>query len=114
MPNDRILSTLSMAQKAGQVASGEFSTEKAVKDGRARLVILAGDASGNTEKKMRNMAAFYKVPIYSYSSKEDLGRTIGKEYRSVLAVTHKGFAGTLEEQLKTESQSDREESEWQK
>ena len=34
---------LGIAAKAGSVASGEFSTEKAVKEGRAYLVIVAQD-----------------------------------------------------------------------
>ncbi len=100
MPNDRILSTLSLAQKAGQVASGEFSAEKAVKEGRAVLVIVAGDASDNTKKKMKNMTEYYEVPLYVYSDKENLGRSIGKEYRSMAAVTHPGFADSMEKHLK--------------
>ncbi len=108
MPNDRILSMLSLAQKAGQVESGAFAAEKAVKDGRALLVIVAGDSSDNTKKKMRDMTAFYDVPLYFYSGKEDLGRSIGKEYRSVAAVTHPGFARSLEEQLQSVKQSSRE------
>ena len=45
MKPDRVLSMLGIAAKAGSVASGEFSTEKAVKEGRAYLVIVAQDAS---------------------------------------------------------------------
>ena len=41
---------LGIAAKSGSVVSGEFSTEKAVKEGRAYLVIVAGDASENTKK----------------------------------------------------------------
>ena len=32
----KILNMIGLAQKAGKVASGEFSTEKAVKTGKAR------------------------------------------------------------------------------
>ena len=35
MKPDRVLSMLGIAAKAGSVVSGEFSTEKAVKEGRA-------------------------------------------------------------------------------
>lgn len=100
MPNDRILSGLSMAQKAGQIVSGEFSTEKAVREGRALLVIVAGDASDNTKIKMKNMTEYYEVPLYVYSDKENLGRCIGKEYRSMAAVTDSGFADSIEKKLK--------------
>ncbi len=50
MKPDKVLSMLGIAAKAGSVASGEFSTEKAVKEGRAWLVIVASDASENTQK----------------------------------------------------------------
>lgn len=95
MQNDRILSNLSLARKAGQIASGEFSVEKSVKEGSACLVIVAADASDNTKNKMKNMTAYYKVPIYFYSDKENLGKCIGKEYRSMVAVKHPGFADSL-------------------
>ena len=55
MQNDRVLNLIGLAQKAGKVVSGEFMTEKAVKTGEAALVILAEDASENTQKKFRNM-----------------------------------------------------------
>ena len=61
MKPDRVLSMLGIAAKAGSVASGEFSTEKAVKEGRAYLVIVAQDASDNTKKMFRNMTDFYQV-----------------------------------------------------
>ncbi len=108
MPNDKVLSTLSLAKKAGQLESGALSTKKAVQEKRARLVIVAGDASENTKKEMKNMTAFYGIPIYFYSGKDDLGRSIGKEYRSMVAITHPGFADSVEEQLKDESQRNRE------
>lgn len=99
MQNNRIFSALGLAQKAGQIASGEFQVEQAVKSGRAFLVIVAEDASDNTKKKMGNMAAFYEVPLYCYGSKEELGRCIGKEYRAMAAVLNQGFANSIQKQL---------------
>lgn len=111
MQNDRILSNLSLAQKAGQIASGEFAVEKSVKEGRAYLVIVARDASDNTKNTMKNMTEYYEVPIYFYSDKENLGKCIGKEYRSMVAVKHPGFADSLMKKMK---QLNREEQAWQK
>ena len=39
-----VLSMLGLAAKAGKIASGEFSVEKAVKSGKAFLVMIAEDA----------------------------------------------------------------------
>lgn len=100
MKPDKVLSMLGIAAKAGGVASGEFSTEKAVKDGRAYLVIVAADASENTKKSFRNMTDFYEVPMYLYRDKETLGHFIGKEFRASLAVTNEGLAHSIEDKLK--------------
>ena len=50
MSQNKALSMIGLATKAGKVASGEFCTEKEVKSGRACLVIVADDASDNTKK----------------------------------------------------------------
>lgn len=89
---DKVLSMLSISAKAGKVVSGEFATENAVKSGTAFLVVIATDASENTQKKFRDMCSFYKVPIAAYADKDTLGRCIGKDYRSSLAVTDEKLA----------------------
>lgn len=100
MKPDKILSLLGIAAKSGSIVSGEFSTEKAVKEGKAYLVIVASDASENTQKMFRNMTEFYEVPMYLYAGKETLGHFIGKEFRASLAVTNEGLARSIEDKLK--------------
>ncbi len=92
MIQNKALSMISLATKAGKTVSGEFCTEKEVKTGRAALVIVAGDASENTKKKFRNMCEYYHVPIYFYEDKDTLGHAMGKEFRASLAVLDVGFA----------------------
>lgn len=60
MKQDKALAMIGLAQKAGKIVSGEFATEKAVKTGKAALVIVAGDASENTKKMFTNMCAFMR------------------------------------------------------
>ena len=52
------------------------------------------------QKEDEKYDGFYEVPLYFYSDKESLGRQIGKEYRSMVAVTHPGFSDSIEKQLK--------------
>ncbi len=99
MNERKALSLIGLAAKAGKVASGEFSTEKAVKTKKAYLVIVAEDASGNTKKKFQNMCIYYKVPCYFFGEKASLGRAIGKEYRASLAVQDENLGRALEGQL---------------
>ncbi len=102
MQMNRILSNLGLAQRAGAVVSGEFAVEKAVKCGMAELVIVACDASDNTKKKMRNMTDYYQVPMLMYATREELGHSLGKEYRSMAAVTDPGFAASIEKKFRNE------------
>ncbi len=102
MRMNKTLSMISLATKAGKTKSGEFMTEKEVKEGNACLVIVAGDASENTKKKFKNMCDFYKVPIYFYGDKDTLGHAMGKEFRASLAVTDAGFAKGIRKHLDTE------------
>ncbi len=95
MKMDHVLRMVGIATKAGRVDSGEFMTENAVKSGRASLVIIAGDASENTKKKFKNMCGFYEVPIRTYSTKNELGLAIGKEFRASIAVTDEGLAQAI-------------------
>ena len=50
---DKVLSLIGLAMKAGKCVSGETMTESETKSGKAKFVIVAGDASENTKKKFR-------------------------------------------------------------
>lgn len=99
MKPNKVLSLLGLATKAGKISSGEFSTEKAVKEGKACIVIVSEESSDNTRKKFRDMCAYYEVPIYFYGTKEELGNAMGKEFRASLAVNDRGFAKAIEKLL---------------
>ncbi len=90
-----VLSMLGLAAKAGKIASGEFSVEKAVKSGKAFLVMIAEDASDNTKKMFRNMCKYYEVPMEIFATKEELGHWVGKTYRASICILDEGFAKSI-------------------
>ena len=96
---NRVFQMLGIAAKSGNVVSGEFFTEKAVKTGHAYLVIVSEEASANTNKMFTNMTDFYEVPMYVFGTKEELGRCIGKEFRASLAITDENLANAVEKKL---------------
>lgn len=99
-PN-KVYSLLGLAMKGGRLVSGEYQTEEAVKKKKAKLVIVSEDASDNTKKLFHDKCFFYEVPIYEYGKKEDLGRAIGKDLRSSLAICDDGLATAVKGQLET-------------
>lgn len=102
---DKVLSMIGLATKAGKTVSGEFMTEREIKSGRAVLVVVAGDSSDNTKKKFRDMCEFYKVPIYFYGDKDTLGHAMGKEFRASLAILDEGFAKGMRKHLETSDET---------
>ena len=91
----KVYSLLGLALRAGKLASGEFMTEKSVKEGLAQLVITAGDASDNTKKNFRDMCTVYEVPFALFGTKDELGHAIGKDFRASMAVCDEGFARSI-------------------
>lgn len=100
MKQDKVFALLGLAMKAGKIASGEFSTEKAIKSGKAKLVLVAEDASASTKKSFSDSCRYYQVPFAVYGSKEELGHCIGKQMRASLAVTEAGLGCEIAEKIK--------------
>ena len=96
---NKVFSMIGLATRARKVVSGEFSTEKSVKSGRSHMVIVSEEASDNTKKMFTNMCTYYHVPGCFFGKKEELGHSMGKEFRASLAITDEGFAKTLVKQM---------------
>lgn len=99
MQQNKIYSLIGLAARGRNVVSGEFQTETAIKSNTAELVIVAEDASDNTKKLFRDKCSFYKVPIYTYGTKEELGHAIGKVPRASIALTDAGLAEAVKKHL---------------
>lgn len=91
MLNKDLIGYLGFAMKSGNIVSGEDSCKKEIKKG-APLVIVASDASQNTQKVFMDKTTFYNVPIRIIGTKEELGRAIGKMSRAVLVIKDRNFA----------------------
>lgn len=92
---DKVLSLLGVCQRAGKVESGNFLCGEALTRGRAKLILIAGDAKENTRKDLENGCRSRGVPFRIYADKERLGHAIGKSMRSCAAITDDGLARNL-------------------
>ena len=95
MTQPQWMSLLGLANRARKLISGEELAVKEIRSGKAKLVILADDASKNTEKKISDKCAYYQVPLKRVENRSLLGQAIGKEARVVVAVLDEGFAQKL-------------------
>lgn len=84
-----------LATRAGKTVAGEFSVEKAVKEQKAKLVIVSEEASDNTKKLFTDKCTYYKIPIYIYGAREELGNATGNKDRVSIAVLDSGFSKSI-------------------
>jgi ribosomal protein L7Ae-like RNA K-turn-binding protein len=97
--NNKIYSLIGLATKAGKLASGDETCERAIKAGKVNLIIVSEDASDNTKKKFSDACRYRGVEIRFFGEKVLLGRYTGKELRSVIAILENGFAKRLIEMI---------------
>ncbi|RBW69884.1 YlxQ family RNA-binding protein [Bacillus taeanensis] len=92
MTLDKSLQLLGLAARARKLITGEELVLKEVRNKKAKLVLLAGDASLNTKKKITDKCSYYHVPLVEVSDRYQLGHAVGKEQRVIIAVIDEGFA----------------------
>ncbi len=99
LDSNKIYSLLGLCMRAGKVKSGEFATLEAIRKRTACLVIVSEDASDNTAKQFKDKCRYYNIPLAFFGDKESIGRAIGKEVRTSLAITDKGLSESLRKNL---------------
>lgn len=100
MENNKLLSLLGFAQKAGKLATGDETCELYLKRKKVKLILLASDAAENTLDKWLRTANTHNVPAYIIADREALSQAIGKVNRTVVAVLDSGFAKQLEKLMR--------------
>lgn len=89
---NKLFSLLGIAQRSGNLISGEDTCERYIKKNAVYLVIVATDASNNTTKKFRDMTHYRGINFIAFGDKNSLSQAIGKTNRSVLAIKDEVFA----------------------
>jgi len=97
MVKKQIFNLLGLAQRANKILSGE-NTIIAQKDlNNFYLMIIAQDASERTKRKFANKAQHNNLEFIFFGTKEELGLSLGKSPRTVLAISDKNFSQRIRE-----------------
>jgi ribosomal protein L7Ae-like RNA K-turn-binding protein len=98
-PEAALLGLLGLAARARALVSGTEQVRAAVRDGSARLVILAADAAAGQQAKLVPLLEARKVAHFIGPSRDELGGATGRGPVSALGVTDAGFARRASELL---------------
>lgn len=101
MQRDKVQRLLGLAARAGGVAFGEGAAEDSVRSKRARLAVVAADASDNTKKRLGDKCAFYGVRLIELGDRYELGGCMGKDFAVAAAVTNADLAKEILKQYES-------------
>ncbi|OOB79745.1 MAG: hypothetical protein BEN18_03135 [Epulopiscium sp. Nuni2H_MBin001] len=95
MSEKKVYQILSLCQKGYNLVSGEFAVKQAVLNKEVFLVIVANEASSNTQKLFNDKCRYRNIPCIKWGSSEDIGRSLGKEHRVVVGITNEKLANKI-------------------
>jgi len=85
---------MGIARKAGLLAVGEESCGAAFSLGKARLLLLAADASPNARKRAEGYLYGHRAPMMALPwTKEELSELLGKQGCGMVCFTDLALAG---------------------
>ena len=96
---NNILQLLGLAYKGKRIIIGDDILTSLRQNKKLSLIIIANDVSENTLKKFKDKANFYKIDYIVLFSKEELGKSLGKNYVSAVGICDK----KLKEKILNES-----------
>lgn len=94
--NDKILGLMGLMRRASAIEIGEVNTGGAVKAGKAKLLLLASDASHNAIHRAETFVYGHSTVLLTLPyTKEEISKSVGLGGCSMAAVTDIGFANAL-------------------
>ena len=101
MAQTKLFNSIGLCRRAGKCQSGEFAAERAVKAGKAKLVLVEATASENTKERFSSLCGGRNIPLQLVP---EVGRAIGREGQVVMAVTDIQFANMILGALASETE----------
>ena len=92
----KALQYLGIARKSGNIELGEDNAKALIKAGKARLVLLAADASEGVTKRVNGYVYGFRAPVVRLPfDATELGGALGRAKCSAAAISDLGLAVAL-------------------
>lgn len=93
------LRLLGLARRAGAAVPGTEAVRRAIREGEARLILIAKDASSVQLEKIRTTLHDRSIPQAVLGDRNTLGAAIGFARLSAVAITDRALADRLVTEL---------------
>lgn len=92
---NKVFRLLGLATRAGEIAFGTESVIDTINRKKAKLVIIAQDASDRTKRNLQKVAEEKDIPFRIYGDIESLSKSIGKDNKAVIAIKNSNFSNEI-------------------
>ena len=92
METDKVFRLLGLATKAGKIAFGMTSVIDTISKNKAKLVIIAEDASERTKRNIIRIAQESNVQIRIYGDINTISNSIGKDNKAIVCINDINFS----------------------
>ena len=97
---EKALRLLGLMRRANAISVGELNTAACARGGKAKLLLLAADASDNARDRAEGLARGRGAPLVTLPfTKAEFSSAVGLAGGSMAAITDLGFANALLGQL---------------
>ncbi|MFY9146204.1 MAG: hypothetical protein GX476_07315 [Firmicutes bacterium] len=92
---DQLYGFVGLIRKSGKLVFGSDAVSRSIQAGRAMLVLVSKDAGDATVRRFVGECSRFAVPLVRAGDRAGLGRVVGKNAVSVLAVTDSSMATAI-------------------
>ncbi len=101
--NKNTLGVIGLAARARGIVIGTNQVLEAVRNKKAKLVLIASDVSDNTLKNLTDKSAYYQVCSEQTDiTTEELGRAVGHSNTAAIAFTNENFVIAYKKSLSSD------------
>lgn len=95
MINNKIYGLIGLARRAGKISFGTESSIDTIERRKAKLVIVAQDASDRTKKNFKILCERENVKIRIYGTIDELSKSIGQNNKAVIVIKDENFSNEI-------------------
>lgn len=99
MAEQKVLTLLGFAKKAGKLVAGDSNVQAALDKKQGRLLIVATDISEKNKERWYKRAKMHAINVLEISTKPVLGLAVGLSPRGILCILDERMAQAIEDAM---------------
>lgn len=97
---EKALNILGLAKRSKNILIGTDTVINNLQNKKAKIVVLAKDASLNTQEQIRNKCHYYQISLDESFLSQEISQAIGKENIKIVALCDQGLKESFEKLVK--------------